>query len=77
MSVLGDLFYQLWSYGEAPPTDTPTSCDDSWLQEAWLQEQVSLCSSHRVEVVAMATSVSAGIASDRRGMACDYVPCEL
>lgn len=40
MSVVGDLFYQLWSYSETPPTDTPTSCDESWLQEAWLQEQV-------------------------------------
>ena len=39
MSVLGDLFYQLWSYGETPPTATPTSCGDDWLQAAWLQEQ--------------------------------------
>ena len=43
MSLLGDVFYQLWSYGETPPTNTPTSCDDinTWLQEAWLQEQVT------------------------------------
>jgi hypothetical protein len=40
MSVWGDLFYQLWSYSETPPTATPTSShDDTWLQEALQQEQ--------------------------------------
>ena len=39
MSVLGDLFYQLWSYCETLPTAIPTSCGDDWLQAAWLQEQ--------------------------------------
>ena len=43
MSVWGDLFYQLWSYSETPPTATPTSShDDTWLQEALQQEQVFL-----------------------------------
>ena len=44
MSALGDMFYQVWSYGEnlptATPTATPTSSGDEWLEEAWLQEQV-------------------------------------
>ena len=61
MSALGDLFYQLWSYGETPPTDTPNSHNDSWLQEAWLQEQVIFI---QVEVVAMATRVFVGVAGD-------------
>lgn len=45
MSVIGDLFYQIWSYCETPPTATPTATlyDDSWLQEALLQEQVISC----------------------------------
>lgn len=40
MSIWGDLFYQLWSYDETPPTATPTHCrDETWLQEALHQEQ--------------------------------------
>ena len=44
MSAIGDMFYQVWSYGETPltatPIATPTSSGDEWLEEAWLQEQV-------------------------------------